>query len=108
MTTSGPEPLWQRTIRVVLGWGSGGWILFGPLPYAIPWWGRLVVAFLLISIAHSTVTGIVLRNVAASAPTIMGLVRGVVANRRGPEQLGTGTQEELPKRRKSDARGKRP
>lgn len=99
MTGSGPEPFWQKTVRVALGWGTAGWILFGPLPYAIPWWGRMVVSFLLISIAHSTVTGIVLRNVAASGPTIVGLIRGAgVADRRGTETF----DDNGVRRRKSD------
>ncbi len=104
MTSSRPESLWQKKVRVVLGWASGGWILFGPLPYAIPWWGRLVVSFLLISIAHSTVTGIVLKNVAASGPTIVGLIRGAgVADRRGTETF----DDDGSRRRKSDAKLRR-
>ena len=115
MTTTGPEPFWQKAIRVVLGWGTGAWVLFGPLPYPIPWWGRFVVAFLLISIAHSTVSGIVLRNVASSGPRIVGLFRGIgIADRRSND-LGLGevpadatqVREKIYTRRKSDSKMKR-
>lgn len=107
---TGREHFAQKAARVVLGWGTAGWALFGPIPYAIPWWGRFLVALFFVSIAHSTVTGIVLKNVAASGPAIIGLVRGVVADRRdvskSPRLSGASTditQPKLPNRRKSDA-----
>ncbi len=90
---TGSESRLVNGIRIALGWASGLYVLFGPLPYPIPWWGRFIVAFLLISIAHSTVSGIVLSNVARSGPAIVGLVRGRgagefrelgVGDRRGP------------------------
>jgi len=62
--------------RIVFGWGAALYILFGALPYPIPWWGRFVIAFALISIAHSTVSGIVMNNIAKSGPAIVGIVRG--------------------------------
>lgn len=102
------ELTWKNVVRVAAGWWTAGWVLFRPLPYDIPWWGRFLVAFTVISIAHSTAGGFVLRNFAASGPRIFGMFRGMgVADRRNgvstQDAEGATTVIRAPKRRKSDA-----
>ena len=50
---SGPEANWQKYARVIGGWVVAGYVLLGPLPYPIPWWGRFVMAFVFVSSRQS-------------------------------------------------------
>ena len=109
------EPAWKDRTRVAGGWGVAIYVLLGPLPYPIPWWGRFIMAFIFVSIGHSTASGIVLDNVAKSGPAIVGIFRGAgVGNRRistrdaeggGDETPEGGPTTMIPTRRKAD-RGK--